>query len=204
MARAARGPQRALNLLSLLPLPPCQPSASSPGWACSKRTAPFSSCECCCCCSAGTGAGCPHVDCSPAPPALSLSRTARLRPSLVAALRRGLDNAGKTTLLHRLTTGKMSTHEPTKHKDTVEVTMGNAHIKALDLGGHESARKVRRASPWGWLGWGSLGAACLPLGPGAHPHSHANTPSRTHPTPTPPLPAALGRTGRRAFTPAAA
>jgi hypothetical protein len=38
----------------------------------------------------------------------------------------------------------MSTHEPTKHKDTVEVTMGNAHIKALDLGGHESARKVRR------------------------------------------------------------
>lgn len=99
----------------------------------------------------------------------------------LSALCRGLDAAGKSTLLHRLVTGKMSQVAPTQQKGALglekrarapmphaqpalfsfplsdrrpslappslsgsaEITIGNCHIKALDLGGHESARRVR-------------------------------------------------------------
>ena len=54
----------------------------------------------------------------------------------------GLDNAGKTTLLHMLTHDKMTQSPPTFHPGSEEFTVGNCKIKAFDLGGHETARKV--------------------------------------------------------------
>ena len=54
----------------------------------------------------------------------------------------GLDNAGKTTLLHMLTHDKMTQSPPTFHPGSEEFTVGNCKVKAFDLGGHETARKV--------------------------------------------------------------
>jgi len=54
----------------------------------------------------------------------------------------GLDNAGKTTLLHLLTTDKLGVHAPTHHPGEGELKINNVHFKAHDLGGHEAARKL--------------------------------------------------------------
>ena len=54
----------------------------------------------------------------------------------------GLDNAGKSTLLHRLAFGSMAELPPTETASSRTFTAGNVRFKAWDLGGHESWRKL--------------------------------------------------------------
>ena len=54
----------------------------------------------------------------------------------------GLDNAGKSALLHVLKTDRDTQTRPTIHPHSEELKMGNLVLNTYDLGGHETARKI--------------------------------------------------------------
>lgn len=70
--------------------------------------------------------------------ALNIFRSIFAHPSKVLFL--GIDNAGKTTLLHKLREDVTNTYEPTRVPSAHEIEIGNMKANIMDLGGHTTAR----------------------------------------------------------------
>ena len=58
----------------------------------------------------------------------------------MAASVAGLDNAGKTTLVHRLKTGDVETFAPTQRALEQDFVFGGLTLRMWDVGGHQSVR----------------------------------------------------------------
>lgn len=54
----------------------------------------------------------------------------------------GLDNAGKTTLQHKLKTGSFKIFGPTARAREEEIAIGGLKVKTWDVGGHQAARRL--------------------------------------------------------------
>ncbi len=54
----------------------------------------------------------------------------------------GLDNAGKTSLLHLLAAGRFVSFTPTMRAQSYGVALGGVQFTAWDVGGHEAVRKL--------------------------------------------------------------
>jgi GTP-binding protein SAR1 len=70
---------------------------------------------------------------------LSSAGMANKEASLVVL---GLDNAGKTSLLHKLKENEIREFVPTQRAQIQQFSVANLHVRAWDLGGHEPVRSM--------------------------------------------------------------
>jgi GTP-binding protein SAR1 len=54
----------------------------------------------------------------------------------------GLDNAGKTTLMHMLSSNRLIQHKPTHHATREQMQLDGITFDTIDLGGHREARRI--------------------------------------------------------------